>query len=81
MAYVNVVAASGSESSDRLMTAVVFSATDAVALLVTVGVSLTLVTVSGPGLAVGVGAVRDLHGDVIDLVGIGNRWASRSSAR
>ena len=52
------------------MTAVVFSATDAVALLVTVGVWAGVGDGDGQGLAVGVGAVRDLHGDVIDVVGI-----------
>ena len=40
-------------------------------LLVTVGVLIDVGDGSGQGLAVGVGAVRDLHGDVIDVVGIG----------
>ena len=55
------------------MTAVVFSATDAVALLVTVGVSLTLVTVTARAWLFLVLATPsgDLHGDVIDVVGIG----------
>ena len=46
MAYVEMSCSRPGPKLVTVMTAVVFSATDAVALLVTVGVSLTLVTVT-----------------------------------